>query len=322
MCTGCAAICPKIRRFNARSEPKPAPPVQTTVPPAPTVTIRSDAFSPAQTTQSVLCLDVGRNRFRFLVQNARGQGCYLEDFAFPSLLTEHSPTNVLPGLLRGHPVLGAGPWQEVRISVPSPSFTLVPQPLFRKEYAGSYLSLMRGSDLPTHEFARTFAHVAEGFVSVFSVEHALVDFLSVTYPLQPLTFAHQTSALLVATADLGRRVLTEHGLWLYFEDEFVTMIYRAGGQLRLCNRFGYRTASDLAYYVLYVLDEQQLAPEVVRVELYGEITPFAETYAELSRFLPQLAFGNVPPGLSLTSEFNELPEHRYLSLYGLSLLSE
>lgn len=289
---------------------------------APSVLIRSDSFNPAQTNKSVLCLEVGRDRFRFLVQNAQRQGCYLEDYTFPSLLTDRPLMAALPDLFRDHPVLSSGPWQEIRISVNSPSFTLVPQPLFRKEYAGSYLALMRGSALPVHEFAQSYMHPAEGFLSIFNLEHPLADYFSEAYPLQPSMFIHQTGALIQATASLSRRALAPQQVWLYFEDEFVTIIYRDAHKLRYCNRFGYKNAQDLAYYILYVLDEQKLNPEQVPITLYGEITPFAEAYTELSRFLAHLQFGQVPPELVMANEFEELPEHRYLSLYGLGLLKD
>lgn len=229
---------------------------------------------------------------------------------------------VLPDLIKEHPVLSTGPWQEIHISINSPSFTLIPQALFRKEYASSYLALMRGNALPPHEFAQVHAHESEGFVSVFNLEHALVDYFSGVYPLQPSILVHQTSALIQATANLDRHMLTPNNIWLYFEDEFVSIIYRCDHALRYCNRFGYKNVQDLAYYVLYVLDEQQLNPQAANVVLYGEITPFAEAYSELSRFLPNLSFGRVPAGLALADEFEELPEHRYLSLYGLSLVSD
>ncbi|MCX6215244.1 DUF3822 family protein [Spirosoma sp.] len=289
---------------------------------SPTVQISADSFDAGLASKSVLSLEVGRERFRFMVQDSRGQGLYLEDYTFPSLLTERSVTGVLPEVFREHPVLSAGPWQEIRIGVNSPSFTLIPAPLFRKEYAGSYLSLMRGSALPAHEFAQSYTHEAEGFLSVFNMEHLLADFFSETYPLQPLVFIHQVGTLVQATADLDRHALTADNVYLFFEDEFVTIICRSSGKVRFCNRFGYKNVQDLAYYMLYVFEEQTLAPELTPVFLYGEITPFAEAYAELSRFLPNLTFGQIPPGLRLSSAFDDLPNHRYLSLYGLGLLSE
>lgn len=295
--------------------------MQIAVPITPTVIIRSDSFDPARTAGSVLCLEVGRDRFRFMVQDKNRRSCYLEDYTFPSLLTDRPLTDVLPDVFRNHPVLSAGPWRDVRIGVNSPSFTLVPEPLFRKEYVGSYLALMRGSALPAHEFGQAFAHESEGFLSVFNLEHALADYFSEAYPLQPLTFIHQIGSLIQATADMSRYELTPRTVWLFFEDEFVSIIYRDSRRLRYCNRFGYKNVQDLAYYVLYVLDEQKLSPDV-RVVLSGEITPFSEAYSELSRFLTHVAFGQMPPGLAFAPEFEELPEHRYLSLYGLGLMSD
>ncbi|MBD2755676.1 DUF3822 family protein [Spirosoma sp. BT704] len=289
---------------------------------APTVTIRSDSFNPAHTDKLVLCLEVGRDRFRLLVQDAQGRALYLEDYAFPSLLANQPLTGLLPNFFRDNPVLSAGPWQEIRIGVNSPTFTLVPKSLFRKEYAGSYLALMRGSTLSAHEFAQAYTHENEGFLSVFNLEHPLADYFSEVYPLQPLTYVHQISALLMATADLDRHMLTPDNVYLYFEDEFVTIIYRKGHQLQYCNRFGYKNVQDLTYYVLYMLDEQRLSPDKTTLSLYGEITPFADAYTELSRFLPYLAFGQSPSGLTLANEFSDLPNHRYLSLYGLGLMSE
>ena len=288
----------------------------------PTVTIRANTFNPAHTDTSVLCLEVGRDRFRFLVKDSRGQASYLEDYAFPSLLTNQPLTGLLPTIFRGHSVLSAGPWQEVRIGVNSTSFTLVPKPLFRKEYAGSYLALMQGSVLPIHEFAQAYAHDDEGFLSVFNLEHPLADYFSEVYPLQPVTYVHQVSTLLQATADIDRHVLTPDSVYLYFEDELVTVIHRKAHQLQYCNRFGYKNVQDLVYYMLYIFDEQGLNPTEITVSLYGEITPFADAYTELSRFLPHLTFGQTPHGLTLATEFSDLPDHRYLSLYGLGLMSE
>ncbi len=295
--------------------------MQTAVIPTPTVTIQADSFNPARTNESVLCLEIGRDQLRVLVQDSRGRAVYLEDYTFPVLLMNQPLTGLLPAVFSHHRVLSAGPWQEIRVSVNSPSFTLVPQLLFRKEYAGSYLALMRGSALPAHEFAQAYAHEAEGFLSVFHLEHPLADYFSEVYPLQPLTYVHQVSALIQATADLDRRALTPDTVYLYFEDEFVTIIHRKNHQLQYCNRFGYKHVPDLAYYILYVLDEQQLSPTTTVVSLYGEITPFSDAYAELNRFLSHLSFGRTPPGLSLAAEFSDLPDHRYLSLYGLGLMS-
>lgn len=296
-------------------------PVQTTVTLAPTVTIRSNSFDPTHIEQSVLCLELGPDRLRIMVQDEGRQAVYLEDYAIPALLSNQPLISLLPNLFRDHTVLSAGPWPEIRIGVNSPSFTLVPRPLFRKEYAGSYLALMRGSELPAHEFAQAYDHKDASFMSVFNLEHAVADYFSEVYPLQPLTYVHQVSALLQAVSALNRHSLTPNTVYLYFDEELLTIIHYKGPQLRYCNRFDYKNSQDMTYYLLYILNEQQLTPDTVSILLYGEITPFAEAYTELSRFLPNLTFGHLPPGFNLATAFNSVPVHRYLSLYGLGLMS-
>ena len=294
----------------------------TTATVSPIVAIRSDSFDAAETEQSVLCVEVGKEHLRFAYLDAKKRLSWLEDFSFPSLLTERSLADNLPAIFQDHPVLSAGPWQQVLVTVNSPAFTLIPKSLFRKEYASSYMTLMRGSALPPHEYAHFFEHPTDSFVSVFNVEHRLANYIAGVYPLQNITFVHQTSALIWASAAVEKRLVSTQNLLLYFEDEFVTVILRSNHALRYCNRFGFKTPQDLTYYILYVLEELRLEPYSVNILLYGEITSFADSYVQLSEFLPHMMFGQTPVGMQFNGDFDDLPEHRYLSLYGLSLLSE
>lgn len=289
---------------------------------SPIVAIRQDSFEAAQTEQSVLCVEVGKDHLRFAYVDAQKRLSWLEDFSFPSLLTERSLADNLPAIFQDHPVLSAGPWQQVLITVNSPAFTLIPKTLFRKEYATSYMTLMRGSALPPHEYAHFFEHTNDGFISVFNVEHRLANYLAGVFPLQTITFVHQTSALIRASEAVEKRLISTQNLLLYFEDEFVTVILRSSHALRYCNRFGFKNPQDLTYYILYVLEELRLEPYSVNILLYGEITPFADSYMHLSEFLPHMTFGQTPAGMHFNGDFDDLPEHRYLNLYGLTLLSE
>lgn len=289
---------------------------------SPIIAVRQDSFDAAQTEQSVLCVEVGKDHLRLAYIDKQKRLAWLEDFSFPSLLTERSLADNLPAIFQDHPVLSAGPWQQVLITVNSPAFTLIPKPLFRKEYATSYMTLMRGSALPPHEYAHFFDHPDDNFVSVFNVEHRLANYLAGVYPLQNITFVHQTSALIRASEAVEKRLVSTQNLLLYFEDEFVTVILHSNHALRYCNRFGFKNPQDLTYYILYVLEELRLEPYSVNILLYGEITPFADSYMQLSEFLPHMTFGQTPAGIRFNGDFDDLPEHRYLSLYGLTLLSE
>ncbi|OIN59507.1 DUF3822 family protein [Arsenicibacter rosenii] len=290
---------------------------------SPTVAIRQESFDPVLAEQATLCLEVSKDRFRFAMLDKAGLCVWLEEFMFPSLLNDRAPHDMLPAIFEQHQILSHGSWRQVLVSVNSPSFTLIPKPLFRKEYAGSYLAFMRGSELMPHEFPTAYLHSHDDCYVVFNMDHQLSDFFSAQYPLQQLSFVHQTSTILEASrfsdnAKTGLRPV----MTLCFENEFVTVMLRQNGQLKYGNRFGYKNPDDLVYYLLYLIAELQFTPDVLTAFLFGELTPFSETYSRLAAFFPNLRFGHSPSPLRLAPGFDELPDHRYLSLYGLCLISQ
>lgn len=286
---------------------------------APTLSIRPAAITPAQASASVLCLELASQRLRLTLLDPQRRMVWLDEYAQPSLLTEQSLLTQLPALFKEHPLLSLAEFQHIRVSVLSSAFTLIPTPLYRKEYASSYLTLMRGHQPPPNELAHAYEH-QEGFVSVFGVDRDVTEFMGEQYPMQPFTYVHQQTTLIQATSAIDRTLTSNENLFLYFEDEYVTVLFWSEHQLRCCNRFGYRNVQDMTYYVLYVLDELGVDPETVHAFIYGESTPFAESYIALSRFVPTMRVGQSPPGLNPSADLDELPEHRYLSLQGLCLL--
>ncbi|MEZ0538649.1 DUF3822 family protein [Fibrella arboris] len=286
---------------------------------APTLSIRPEAITPEQASSSVLCLEMASQRLRVTLLDPQRRMVWLDEYAQPSLLTEQSIQTYLPSLFKDHPLLRYDEFLHIRVSVLSPAFTLIPGQLYRKEYASSYLALMRGHQPPPNELAHAYAH-PEGFVSVFGIDRDITEFMSEQYPLQPVTYAHQQTTLIQATRAVDLNLTSHQNLFLYFEDEYVTLLFRDAHQLRYCNRFGFKNVQDLTYYVLYVLDELGVDPETTHTFVYGESTPFAESYVALSRFVPTIAIGQLPPGLTPSAELEELPEHRYLGLQGLCLL--
>ena len=286
---------------------------------APTLSIRPEVLTAGQATRSILCLELASQRLRITLLDSQRRMVWLDEYAQPSLLTEQDLLPQLPALFKEHPLLSYDQFQQIRVSVSSPAFTLVPTELYRKEYASSYLSLMRGHQQPPNELAHAYAH-REGFVSVFGIDRAVTEFMGEQYPMQPFMYVHQHSTLIQATNAVDRQLLSKQNLFLYFEDDYVTILFREQHQLRYCNRFGYKNVQDLTYYVLYVLDELGADPEKVTVLVYGESTPFAESYVAITRFVPNMSIGQLPPGLNPSADLDDLPEHRYLGLQGLCLL--
>jgi hypothetical protein len=286
----------------------------------PTISVRPDVLTAGQAEKSILCLDLAPQRLRLTLLDPQRHMVWLEEFAQPTLLTDESLLTQLPALFNEHPLLHYTQFEQIRVAVSADSFTLIPSELYRKEYASSYLTLMRGHQPPPNEQAMAYEH-KEGFAVVFGLDRAVAEFVGEQYPLQPVTYVHQASTLIQATQTIDRQQATKQNLFLHFEDEFVFVLFRENYQLRYCNRFGYKNVQDLVYYVLYVINELGADPDTLNALAYGETTPFAEAYVALTRFIPNLHIGQQPPGLVVSADLSDdLPEHRYLDLQGLCLL--
>ena len=283
--------------------------------------VNQDNLSNIDVSKHELLVEVSANRFRFCVIDAAKQLCVgLEDYALDGLLLGNQQMQpLLEQIYRQHSLLSSQVWKNVWISFNTPHFTLVPEVFFRKEYAESYLQLVKGNTASESEQILNHCLETPDAQNIFTADRALREWFLNTYTLQIPTFLHQTSALIYGTLQLSVSKEIQTCLTLYFEDDFLTLVLARADKLLFCNKFAYKSAADMVYFVLFVLETLHFKPSSVNAFLYGEITPFSDDYQSLQRFLPNLSFGNSPANLGLSADFDDLPEHRYFSLYSIYL---
>jgi hypothetical protein len=283
----------------------------------PLLEVKDERFDSEKCAEYELMLELGADRLRFFVlESANKRVLCVEDYSIGGLPNEKKWAVWLGQLFQEHPFLGNNLWKNVVVCFNTPSFTLIPDEYFRKEYANSYLSLIRGEvadgEQVLHQEVKKLAAR-----NVFMVDKGLWEWILNTYTLQLPAFVHQTTSLIEGTLTLAAQERGNTLMTFHFEDDFVTLTLAQQEKLLFCNKFGYKTATDMGYFVMFVLDSLQLTPENVRCYLYGEITPYSEDYQLLQKFLPYLFFGKNPKKLAIGDIFEDLPEHRYFSLYNI-----
>ncbi len=288
----------------------------------PLLEIKDEGFDSDKCAEYELMMELGAERLRFFVlESATKRVLCLEDYSIGGLPNDKKWATWLGQLYQEHPFLGNNLWKNVVVCFNTPTFTLVPDIYFRKEYVNSYLGLIQGELIETEQLL----HQAVQRLSarnVFTVDRGLWEWILTTYALHLPIFVHQTTALIEGTLTLSASQKGAFLLLLHFEDDFMTLTLARDQELLYCNKFGYKTAADMGYFVMFVIDSLQVAPENVRCYLYGEITPYSEDYQLLQKFLPQLFFGKNPEQLALGVAFEDLPEHRYFSLYNIFLATQ
>lgn len=268
-----------------------------------------------------LLIEIGNERFRFCVLDDSSRRILtLEDYSVDTQITHQSLLSWMQAVVQAHPYLGMTSWKNVTISFNTPHFTLVPDAYFRKEYAESYFNLVRGNDLKDDE--QLLHHAIKGLDarSVFATSKMLLDEFLGTYSLHAPVPIHQSSALIQGVLRYTQADITPV-MYLYFEEGFMTIAIARQGQLLICNKFPYKTSADMAYFVVFVLDSLQLKTADLKTYLYGEITAYSEEYQLIKKFLLSPHFGTYPAGLVFGEAFENLPEHRYYTLFNMPFVT-
>jgi hypothetical protein len=281
----------------------------------PLVLVEAQTFDTSVLSNHHLCLEIGQDNLRCCVIDSLQNQCIcLEDYSFDSLVGKHNLISSLHSLYQQHSFLHFNNWKHITVTFNTPHFTLVPTDLFRKEYTATYLQLASGKTLPDNQQILSSPVQAINARNIFSIEKEILDWLLNTYSLHSPAIHHQTDAIIQSTI---KQTTTKDKpvACLHFEDEYVTIVVVLNKELLICNKFAYKVASDMTYFVLFVLDNLKIKPDTIAFKLSGEITPFSEVYDSLTPFLPHLSFGKIPQQLSLSAAFEDLLEHRYLSLF-------
>lgn len=277
----------------------------------PSFEIKDDRFDTNQIADCHLLIEISRDRFRFTVHNSIHEVImWLEDYHVFSLLNENQLIKTLKIIYQNHLFLAANYWKTIRLSVNANHFTLLPDEYYEADEAAKYLSFAAGKNLTEREQVFDFKFSRFGTVCVFGIEKEIISWFKEMYPARKITPVPVIGTLIEGIV----QDRNNNGLHLYFEDYYVTIIYFKEAKLHFCNRFQFRTAQDMVYHVLFVMNELELQTDMP-VLFYGEITSFSEGFVQLSKSLSNIKFALNPTKLRFSQYFEDLPEHRYYTLF-------
>jgi Protein of unknown function (DUF3822) len=278
---------------------------------SPSFEIKDDRFDSNKIAESHLLIEVSRDRFRFAIHHSEHDIImWLEDYHIFTLLNENQLLKTLKNIYQQHPFLSANYWKTIRLAVNANNFTLIPDEYYEANEAAKYLNFAAGKNLSEKEQIFDFKHSRFGAVSIFGVEKELINWFKEMYPARKITPVPVLASIIEGII----QDRNNNGLHLYFEDNYITILYFKEAKLNFCNRFQFRTSHDMVYHVLFVMNELGLQTEM-QVTFYGEITSFSEGYIQLSESLKDIRFALNPTKIRFSQYFDDLPEHRYYTLF-------
>ncbi|MBX2898266.1 MAG: DUF3822 family protein [Cyclobacteriaceae bacterium] len=280
--------------------------------------IKDDRFDEEKIHQYKLLIQLGIRDFQVaIVDGEDARLLFFEDYVLGDSGSHAELTAQYQQLFDVHPVLQAGFWNEVRISIKHSKFAQVPQALFLPDATTEYLRFNAPLDA-TKEDVYVCRNQRAEVVTVFAVQKELVAWLQNLYGNTRLSFVHQSAALIEGV--LASAQPQQHPLYIYVDRFKLHVLAVADGRLLYYNQFLIKQFADYVKYIMLVLKGLGMDQQTSQVLLWGYIGKNSPHYQEFIKYIRNVGFGSRPPALKFGYLFDEIQEHHFFDLYAIYLL--
>lgn len=269
-----------------------------------------------------LCIEVDERRIRFCIVRDENMECvWIEDYGFDKVLNKQEVFERLKRIFKGHLLWSSNSWKNVKISINSHIFSLVPSVIFDEKEVKNYLNFATGTILPQDETILYHEIPIVHAVNIFSMPSLWYEWIINHFSASHLTFYHITTPLIIGALVSHAENDEIRIVSLYFEADYFTIMVTENNKLTLCNRFKFYSTSELVYLILFTLEQIEIIPEKVKVICYGEVYSDSENIVELKNFFPYVEIGKGPTTLKYHKHCGDIPGHRYFGLFNTCLVS-
>ena len=206
-------------------------------------------------------------------------------------------------------------FQHTGIVIESPKTTLVPQPLFDDAHPETHLDFDHNigmGDTSSYDQLR-----AMNAVNVYALPEILLKQVKTLFPGSGVF--HIATPLIESLMIHNKN--SEEGFRMYVNvrHDYFDIVLLNRNRLEFYNMFLYKSPTDFAYYIIYVIEQMNLNPETVDVILLGEIKKSTACFEILFKYVRNIRFYQRNEGINYSYVFNDIPEHAYFTLLNLHL---
>lgn len=277
--------------------------------------VKSNKFNVDHLNQYSLYFLLGKQHFKFCVLDTKANTCLLlEDYLIGDHDQPAETVNTLQVLFESHHLLNAGFWNSVKLAFLNHKSVLIPSQVFDKDSLPEYLKM--NCELADDDGFYYFKHNTGKMVNVFAANKNIVNWFKQQYPNLNIHLLHYSSALIEAVprqSDVSR----QKSMSLFINIDSVEVLVHKNERLLYCNQFSFQSPEELLKYVLVVMDQLGLDPNVSKVQLWGNVNPQSEYFKILYKYIRNISFGKRPSIIMFSFEFDEIDEYLYFDLLGL-----
>lgn len=130
-------------------------------------------------------------------------------------------------------------------------------------------------------------------------------------------FWHLYTMVLLSSSE-NKQLPGNYTRMLFYNDKFITAVFDKGN-LQLLQTFAYQTPEDVAYYMLLICKQFELAPQEMALYLSGLIDTQSSLYSELLKYFVKVNYETIPESFGTNGLLDEYPSHYFSPLLKMSL---
>ena len=283
--------------------------------------IRDDRFDEDNIHQYDLLIQFGVRDLQIgIIDCTDNRVLFFEDYVLGDLSSHEELLGLFKVLFESHPILQAGFWKSVKISLKNSKYVQVPGVLFIEEAAADYLKFNAQIDPETETVLHCHNRRVDA-VSVFAIQKDLHAWLNNIYANTTTILVHQSSAIIEGImAHVGPQ---EKGKLYIYVDRFKLHIVSINdGKLIYYNQFAIKQFSDYVKYIMLVLKGLGMDQQTSEIVLWGYIGKSSPHYQEFIKYIRNISFGTRPSFLKFGYIFDEIQEHHFYDLFSVHLLND
>ncbi|TAL57812.1 MAG: DUF3822 family protein [Bacteroidetes bacterium] len=201
-------------------------------------------------------------------------------------------------------------FKSVTCAVAHPKFTLIPSALFDIENKNSLLAFNH----PIEKGEKTHSDTLRGMdaKNLFTISEELESAVKKQFPKAHVV--HNSTAFIEGLL-LQNKNSRHKKVFANLHSNYFEIVILEGGELLFSNAFQYKTAEDIAYYILFVYEQLHLNPEEIELTLSGEIEKTAQEHTLLYNYIRHVKFASFPDSFKYSYKFEDVPSHKFWTLF-------
>lgn len=124
-------------------------------------------------------------------------------------------------------------------------------------------------------------------------------------------FLHQNSTLIESS--LHQSIKNEY-IHIQFNRKSIDIVAFKNNKLQLQNTFDYKTAEDVIYFLLYVMEQLGLSQETTELYISGKIVEESKIYDLLYKYIKEIKLRELPNQVDYSQPLRLAEPHQYYLL--------